>query len=251
MKIITANIIKGGCGKTTSVQIIGEILSKIYGKKVLCVDTDPQANLTLLSGIDMFSNQEHNLFTLLYKNDDINDCIQKTKYYDIIPGEIHLAYIESLLGDSQGKEYAIKNVLEGLDYDYILIDTPSALGMLNIMSMTASTDVIIPAETSYPAASGMDMLVGTIQSVQKHSNSDLRAAGVFLIKYHEENENDRNIYNKVRHFCNTRKISFCNPIDEDPHIKDAQTRLDPIIDFCPDSIVIKKYKDIINYILKE
>ena len=66
--IISVNITKGGCGKTTTVQALAEIFGKIYGKKVLCCDTAPQCNLTTVSGVNIMDCQKNNLYTLLKTN---------------------------------------------------------------------------------------------------------------------------------------------------------------------------------------
>ena len=92
--IISVNITKGGCGKTTTVQALAEIFGKIYGKKVLCCDTDPQCNLTTVSGVNIMDCQKHNLYTLLKNQSTPSECIVKTKYYDIIPSSLLLAYAD-------------------------------------------------------------------------------------------------------------------------------------------------------------
>ena len=86
MEIISVNIQKGGSGKTTSVQAIAEILNRDYGKKILCIDLDPQCNLTTVSGIDIMQYQDNNMYTLLKEAATLQECIVPTKYYDIIPG---------------------------------------------------------------------------------------------------------------------------------------------------------------------
>lgn len=95
MEIISVNITKGGCGKTTTVQMLGEIIGKKNEKRVLCIDTDPQCNLTTVSGIDPAECQEHNLYTLLKKTSSLQECIGKSTYYDLIPGSILLAYADT------------------------------------------------------------------------------------------------------------------------------------------------------------
>ena len=131
MEIISVNITKGGCGKTTTVQMLGEILSKEYGKKVLCIDTDPQCNLTTVSGVDLMECQEHNLYTLLKDESTIEECIVKTKYYDIVPGSLLLAYADTEFNQATmiGRERYIKNKIENVPYDVVLIDTPPSLGI--------------------------------------------------------------------------------------------------------------------------
>lgn len=182
MKIISVNIQKGGSGKTTTVQALAELLSKEYGKKVLCIDSDPQCNLSSVSGVDLMNCQEHNLYTLLREESTLEECIIHVKYYDIIPGSLLLSYADTEFNRT-GKEYFLKERLENAAYDYILIDTPPALGLLNIMSLTASTQIIIPTECSYLSMIGLNQLHETIETVRKYSNKELRISGILMIKY--------------------------------------------------------------------
>ena len=231
MEIISVNITKGGCGKTTTVQMLGEILSKEYGKKILCIDTDPQCNLTTVSGINLMECQEHNLYTLLKDESTLEECIVKSKYYDIIAGSLLLAYADTEF-NQVGREYLLKERIEKANYDVILIDTPPSLGLLNIMSLTASTKIIIPTECSYLAMIGLDQLSNTIESVRKHSNKELEIAGILLIKYSSR----ANINNAV--LSGLEKMSakmntkvFKNKIRETVKIKEAQSQQEPILDW--------------------
>lgn len=231
MEIISVNITKGGCGKTTTVQMLGEILSKEYGKKILCIDTDPQCNLTTVSGINLMECQEHNLYTLLKDESTLEECIVKSKYYDIIAGSLLLAYADTEF-NQLGREYLLKERIEKANYDVILIDTPPSLGLLNIMSLTASTKIIIPTECSYLAMIGLDQLSNTIESVRKHSNKELEIAGILLIKYSSR----ANINNAV--LSGLEKMSakmntkvFKNKIRETVKIKEAQSQQEPILDW--------------------
>lgn len=230
MEIISVNITKGGCGKTTTAQMLGEILGK-GGKAVLCIDTDPQCNLTTVSGIDLMACQEHNLYTLLKGTSSLGECIVKSKYYDIIPGSLFLAYAD-IEFNQLGREYLLKEKIEQANYDVILIDTPPSLGLLNIMSLTASTKIIIPTECSYLAMIGLDQLSNTIQSVRKHSNKELEISGILLIKYNSR----ANINNAVRlglekkaEKMNTKV--FESKIRETVKIKEAQSQQEPILDW--------------------
>lgn len=231
MEIISVNITKGGCGKTTTVQMLGEILSKQYGKKVLCIDTDPQCNLTTVSGIDLMKCQEHNLYTLLKEESSLNDCIVKSTYYDLIPGSLLLAYADTEF-NQLGREYILKERIEAAKYDVILIDTPPSLGLLNIMSLTASTKIIIPTECSYLAMVGLDQLSNTIESVRKHSNTQLEIAGILLIKYNSRaNLNNAVLSGLEKMALKMNTKVFTNKIRETVKVREAQSQQEPLIDW--------------------
>ena len=251
MEIISVNITKGGCGKTTSVQLIGEILSKLYDKKVLCIDTDPQCNLTTVSGIDILNCQEHNLYTLLKDESTLDECIVKCHYYDLLPGSLLLAYADTEF-NRLGREFLLKEKIENASYDVILIDTPPSLGLLNIMSLTASTKIIIPTECSYLAMIGLDQLSDTISSVRRHSNKLLDIVGILLIKYN----NRANINHAVLNGLNTLSESigtkvFNSKIRETVKIREAQSQQFPVIDWDDSCSAVKDYMDFVKELLPD
>lgn len=249
MEIISVNITKGGCGKTTTVQMLGEILNRDYGKKVLCIDTDPQCNLTTVSGINIMDCQEHNLYTLLKNESTLNDCILKAKYYDIIPGSLLLAYADTEF-NQLGREYLLKERIETANYDVILIDTPPSLGLLNIMSLTASTKIIIPTECSYLAMIGLNQLSDTIESVRKHSNKKLEISGILLIKYSSRVNLNNAVLNGLQKMSlklNTKV--FNSKIRETVKIKEAQSQQEPILEWDSSCSAVKDYLSLVEELM--
>lgn len=245
MEVISVNITKGGCGKTTTVQILAEILSCDYKKKVLVIDTDPQCNLTTVSGIDLMKCQEHNLYTLLKDESTIDQCIVKAKYYDVVPGSLLLAYADTEFNQATmiGRERYLRNKIEGLNYDYILIDTPPALGILNIMSLTASTKVIIPTECSYLAMIGLDQLYNTIESVKKHSNNDLEISGILLIKYNNRTNLNAVVLNGLMSMSQKMNTKvFNSKIRETVKIREAQSLKEPLLNWNDSCSAIQDYR---------
>lgn len=241
LKIISLNITKGGCAKTTTVEILAEILCRDYHKKILCIDTDPQCNLSIVSGINLESYQDNNLYTLLKGTSSLEDCIVKTKYYDIIPGSIYLAYADTEF-NQLGREYLLKEKIETADYDLILIDTPPALGILNIMSLTASTHIIIPTECSYLAMVGLDQLSDTIASVRKHSNKELKIAGLLLIKYNPRTNLSHAVLTGLEKMASKLETKvFRNKIRETVRIKEAQSQQKPILEWDDSCSAVKDY----------
>lgn len=231
MEIISVNITKGGCGKTTTVQMLGEIIGKEYEKKILCIDTDPQCNLTTVSGINPIECQKHNLYTLLKGESTLEECIVKSKYYDIVPGSLLLAYAD-IEFNQLGREYLLKERIENADYDVLLIDTPPSLGLLNIMSLTASTKIIIPTECSYLAMVGLDQLSNTIASVRKHSNNELQISGILLIKYNARTNINQAVLTGLKKMAKKMNTKvFESKIRETVKIKEAQSQKEPILDW--------------------
>lgn len=126
----------------------------------------------------------------------------------------------------------MKERIENADYDVILIDTPPSLGLLNIMSLTASSKVIIPTECSYLAMIGLEQLFNTIESVRKHSNKKLEISGILLVKYNSRTNINNAVLNgleKISVKINTKV--FKNKIRETVKIKEAQSQQSPILEW--------------------
>lgn len=251
MEIISVNIQKGGSGKTTSVQAAAEILSKDYGKKVLCIDSDPQCNLTTVSNIDVMACQQHNLYTLLRGESTLQECITHSKYYDLIPGSLLLAYADTEFNRT-GKEYFLKERIEEADYDYIFIDTPPALGLLNIMSLTASTKLIIPTECSYLSMVGLNQLYETIQTVRKYSNKELVIAGILLLKFNARTNLNLSIADALTQLAERMGSHvFDSKIRETVKIKEAQSQQSPLIDWDASCSAIADYRNFVKELIEQ
>ena len=135
---------KGGVAKTTTTMNLAAALAE-QGKRVLCVDLDPQSNLTMSFGIDVESLPK-SIFDVLVNRFPIEHIIQQGKECDIAVASIDLAGAELALSSMIGRERALEKALASVknDYDFILIDTPPSLGLLTINAFTASDEVIVP-----------------------------------------------------------------------------------------------------------
>lgn len=252
LKIISVNIQKGGCGKTTSVQAIAELLSTEYHQKVLCVDTDPQCNLTTVSGIDLMKYQDHNIYTLLKEESTLDQCIVHCKYYDIIPGSLLLAYADTEF-NRMGKEFFLKERISVATwYDVILIDTPPALGLLNIMSLTASDKVIIPTECSYLSLVGLNQLYETINAVRKYSNNSLTIDGILIIKYNSRTTLNHAVAEGLEQMAQRMNTKvFNSKIRETVKIREAQSQQEPLLDWDSKCSAIFDYKEFVKEFLSK
>lgn len=179
MKIISIANQKGGVGKTSTALALIDGLT-IEGYKVLGVDLDSQGNLTASSKA---VSKGATALSLLTQEAEAINTIQKTPIGDIIPYNSKLSNIEALLEET-GKEYKLKESLETLTgYDYIIIDTPPALSLLTINSLTASDYVIVPAQADLYSLQGVDVLTRTINTIKKYTNPKLKVAGILITMF--------------------------------------------------------------------
>lgn len=179
MITITIGNSKGGVGKTSTVQNLVAGLSLI-GKKVLVIDADPQANLSNVLGVP---NTTHSIYNLLKKECSLDDVITSINdNVDLIASDMMASNLETDLINQLGKEYILKELLETVhnDYDFCIIDTPPAIGILTINAFTASNYVVIPSVPSLFSITGITQYYNTIKDVKKYYNPSLDIAGVLI-----------------------------------------------------------------------
>ena len=177
---------KGGVGKTTTSINLSAGLA-YTGKKVLLVDFDPQGNATQGVGYRV-GLKDLTVYDTLLNDVEINECIKTLSKppMDILPANINLAGADLQLAKIEdGREQLLKNVLSKVEdkYDYIIIDCPPSLGLLNTNALTAADSVLIPVQSEYYALEGITQLLQTIRLVQKLFNPDLKIEGVLLTMY--------------------------------------------------------------------
>lgn len=182
MKIISIANQKGGVGKTTTVWNLSACLAEM-GKKVLMVDLDPQASLTICQAIEP-AELDYSIYNVLIGSVDINSIIVDLDNYKLLPSTIDLAGAEVELSSKIGKEYILAKNFKKLkeDFDYIIIDCPPALGNLTVNALSASDGVIIPMACEFLAFRGLKLLEATISEV-KELNNKLKIYGILPTMY--------------------------------------------------------------------
>lgn len=196
---------KGGVGKTTTTFTLGVALAK-QGKKVLLVDADPQGDLTTSMGWHNPDDIPDTLATLMECS--ISDKEIKTKdtilhhkeEVDLIPSNLELSSLEVSLVNAMSREYTLRNCLSEIkqDYDYILIDCMPSLGMITINALASADKVIIPVESQFLAAKGMNHLLGTVLKVRKQINPNLKVGGIVLTMFDKRTNLSKNISEELK-----------------------------------------------------
>jgi chromosome partitioning protein len=168
---------KGGVAKTTTTLNLAVAFAE-SGYRVLCVDLDPQGNLTMSQGIDP-DKVEKSLYDVLVNDMPISEIVQHREI-DIAVSSIDLAGAEIAMSTKIGRERSLEKALKEVsgDYDFICIDTPPSLGLLTINALTAASKVIVPVQCEYLSMRGLVQLQNTLKMIQENLNPDVKIEGI-------------------------------------------------------------------------
>lgn len=236
--IIAISNQKGGIGKTTTATALTEALS-IAGYSVLLVDADPQGNATATAGITADADAP-TLREVLTGTAPAEGAIvrSQTLKADILPSSPHLVGIEKEIGDAPGKEYRMKETIaeQAAVYDFIIIDTPPALGTLTVNALTAADYLIIPTTTDNYALMGIGQLYLTISAVKKYCNPALKIAGLLITRHSGHTVLSRDLAEAVKETAAAMGThAFETTIREAVAVREAQARRMGLFQHAPDS----------------
>jgi len=199
MIVISVANNKGGVGKTTTTLNTGAALAA-RELRVLLVDLDPQASLTIYLGFDP-TDFEHNTYHIMTRRADTLPTIVRTEipYLDLLPASIDLAGAELEITHMMGREYILSEQLATVAdlYDVVLIDNMPSLGVLTVNSLMASDFVLVPIEPTYLAYKGLEMINTTIGEVQRY-NPRLKLLGTVITMVDERTKHAKDIMAKIR-----------------------------------------------------
>ena len=195
-KIISIINFKGGVGKTTTTHCIGSGLS-LQSKKVLLIDTDPQASLTFTA---LAETPKLTIKDILVNQKNINDVILETKNFDLIPSNLILNLAERQLTSKFGTEKLLKKALNKLEktYDYIIIDCPPSMNLFTINALYASDYILIPCETELLALDGLNLLIQTLEQTEEELDIKIKNTLVLPTKLDKRKKVSKEIYEHLK-----------------------------------------------------
>ncbi|MGR3310693.1 MAG: ParA family protein [Candidatus Brocadiales bacterium] len=226
---------KGGVGKTTSVANLGACLA-LLGKKVLVMDLDPQANLSIHLGVDIYENK-HSIYQLISGSCKPEEVTFKTEVenLDIIPANIDLAGAEIELVGMVGRETILKehlgNTLE--KYDYVLIDCPPSLGLLTLNALTTANEIFIPLQTEFFALQGVSKLMDTFEIVRRRLNSNLKITGIIPCMHTTRTKLNQEVLEKIKGYFEDKV--FKTIIRKNIKLSESPSYGKPIVTYEPKS----------------
>ena len=196
---------KGGTGKTTTTENLGVGLA-MEGKKVLVVDTDPQASLTISLGYPVPDELPTTLSDMMAKVmmekpiEPGEGILHHPEGIDLMPSNIELSGLEVSLVNAMSRETILRQYLDTVkqSYDFILLDCMPSLGMLTVNALAAADTVLIPVQAQYLPAKGLEQLLQTINKVRRQINPKLKIEGILLTMVDGRTNYAKDISNLIR-----------------------------------------------------
>ncbi|HHH19999.1 MAG TPA: ParA family protein [Campylobacterales bacterium] len=249
---------KGGVGKTTTAVNLAASLAK-NRKKVLLIDADPQTNATTSLGFNR-NDYEYNIYHVLIGIKKVQEVILKSKFknLDLLPANIGLVGVEKEFYNPRRKnrELLLKSALKPVidKYDYILIDSPPALGPITINALGAADSVIIPIQCEFFALEGLAQLLNTINLLKRSINPKLSIRGFLPTMFSSQNNLSKQVLEDLSHhfndklFLNRKKQYIIVP--RNIKVAESPSFGQPVTEYARNSKGALAYKDLAKSIVK-
>ena len=248
---------KGGTAKTSTAINLGVGLSK-EGKKVLLVDADPQGDLALSLGYQNPNELSHTLSDVISNHltgQPLNleaAIVHHTEGIDLLPANLQLAGIEADLINFEKRESVLRQCLMPLkkQYGHIMIDCPPSLGMLTINALGAANNVIIPVQSEYLAAKGLERLLQSIFLVRKSINPKIKIGGVLLTMVDNRTNFSKEIGQLLRETYGKNLNVFDNNIPRSIRAAECTAVGESIFTHAPKSTVAQAYQSLAKEVIQ-
>lgn len=212
-KVIAIANQKGGVGKTTTTVNLSTCVAQA-GKRVLCVDIDPQGNSTSGLGVDK-DTPEYSVYDVLINGVGVEEAVVHTRVegLDILPSRKELSGAEVELVGALAREMVLKSALAPVRerYDYIFIDCPPSLGLLTVNALTAADTLLAPIQCEYYALEGLSDLMNTVKLVKGRLNPNLQVEGVVLTMFDARTNLSSQVVAEVKKFFKNKVYNTIIP----------------------------------------
>ena len=249
---------KGGVGKTTTAVALAEGLSE-YEKRVLLIDWDPQASLTITLGFnpDNFKRTGYDALASTIKNNgsaSIHDVIVQTSNpnIDLVPSNIELSQAQLDLVGAFTRELMLRETIQPVrqSYDFILVDCLPSLGLLTINALSAADTVIIPLQADFLAMKGLTLLLSTIIRVKDRLNPTLEISGILFTMTNSRTLHCKEVIEVTRRAFGDKIRVFDTLIPSSVRFKEAPAAGVSILTYAPNSAGANAYRLLIKEVMK-
>ena len=241
---------KGGVGKTTTTVNLGACLASL-GKRVLCVDLDPQGHTSVGFGIEK-ERLERTVYQLLMAKGAARDAILPSAVDGlyVLPSNIQLAGAEVELLQELAREVRLRDALAPVknQYDFILIDCPPSLGQLTVNGLAAADSVLVPIQGEYYSLEGLALLLNTIRAIKERVNSDLHLEGILLTMFDRRTNLGSQVAEEVRKHFGDRVYDVTVP--RNVRLSEAPSHGQPIIYYDPRSRGAEAYLQLAKEVIE-